>query len=178
MKKILIIFVIFILNGCGLLALPSLPIYYSTSFIANAIKTKSYYNPGYVVTEECAKDATRAVISFTGKSLGNSFSVFRIKYLMTWVIHTAPTEQKINTHWVNYLLNPVVLVTDVSKIPYKSYPVMRVNDKENYQNFEFALLESGSNLEINLVNYHQAKGGSTFTLNGGVESMDLKGCKI
>jgi len=102
---------------------------------------------------------------------------------MTLVIHTDPQEIKTKEkkHWieyVNYLFNPMVLANEVQNSPFRSYPVIKVKGEGNNQKFQFAILKSGSNLELNLVSYHKEKEGTTIDLNGGGDSIVLKNCKV
>ncbi len=157
MKKILIILVISFLQGCGVISVPIMaamtPISYPIGYAVTEL-SKPYYNPDYVVTEECAKDATRAAIAFTGASMGN----IRIGSLMSTVIHTAPhtIKNELNSdNILSYILMPGAFWGDF--LDGEGYSHIDIADEKSNPNkyYQFSFSESGSNLEMNLEKYKE-----------------------
>lgn len=85
------------LSGCIILPIPPAisGTLLASETIAYASTKKPYYNPSYIVTEECAKDVMRTLFVDLGKFPKNEEileAVPKIQELMTSLIHTPPPE--------------------------------------------------------------------------------------
>ncbi len=142
------------ITGCGyIIGVALAPITIPVGLIMDANRGKPYYNPNYVVSDECAKDIMRSLIMDSGASL-------------------SPEEFERMLPDMKSFTTQVIAQGNE-----KTFPTFTSTNKKTKEEYKYFIAKSGNHLKLVLYEYY--KDGTNYTNSmTGHKTYPLEKCLI